>query len=785
MFDDDDSLNYSEAIPVECEVLAPLEGTGKGKNSGQPKTASVSGTTTDTATIVLAIGEGEIEGIVGGAKGVYLEGTPIQNADNTFNLNGFDYLFLNGQPTQVFTPVSGNEISSETSVGVAVKSSLPQTRSLTPTASTHLRVRLNVTLQSQDSKGNIAGNTVSYTVSVQEGSGAFTQRVANTANGRYPSGYVITHTMAVGTASSYSIKVEVSTPDSTTNSQRDLSWVSYSAISDRRVDYNNTAIAWMQFSALQFQATPSVWFKVAGIKFRIPTNGVPDANRCINYNVSTPWGGVSNSGGGLYAPAVAIRDPAWILFGLLTNTRYGAGIEIKYIDAFSFYDASQYNMAAVPNGSGGTERRFTFDAVLNDDRPALDVCREVAGMFDAKLFWNGSKLSLWQDRPTGALPRIITNADVVEGNFVYTSQEYSGVVTVVTVWWTDPEQNYEKIPELVEDAGAINRYGVHKESFTALGCTTRGQAIRAGRQIIFKSLRNGELVSFKSRAIALFYAPGDVIQLVDSRRNRRRRAGLIVSATTTSVTIDAPIRLIQASTLYVTMPDGSTQTRAILVTIPGDYTVLSFTTPLAAIPLAQSNWQILDGSEVSKKYRVISVSNDRDNPNLYDVAGTLYDATTYPQTESGWALNAINLEPSPPIIVPPPRNVVAIPRIVGTGAEQSVAVEAQWNFAIRSDNSRETFIQQYIVEYKLGLLGTWTGITTTTELFYTFYGLTLGETYYVRVTAFSYGRQSATIESGPATTAVVVGGTNGKISAKMNLAANSVMGMLLDDLDLG
>lgn len=482
-------------------------------------------------------------------------------------------------------------------------------------------------------------------------------------------------------------------------------------------------------------------------------------------------------------PDKAPRDPAWALYGVLSNALYGAGLDPSYIDKFSFYDASVYNMGLVPDGggTGGLERRFTFDAVIDESKPALQWCREIAAVFDAKFFWNGSSISLWQDRPTTALPRIITNADVIEGNFVCTSQEYAGVTTVCTVWWADPAQNYELVPELVRYQEAINRYGLHTESFTALGATTRGQAVRAGRRLIIKTLLNAEMISFKSRAIATFFAPGEVVQVVDNRRNRRRRQGLIKSATQTQITVDAPITLTSApATIYVTLPNMTTAIANVTNGI-GTHSVLNLGGTLPQAPMTQANWQILDGSETVKKYRIVSVSPDRENQNLYEVVGTLDDSTMWGLIENGWTLDAFALQQNPPTIVPVPRNVAAIQRSrtneVNSLPVPTYGIEAQWDFPLNLNGEKNTFITGYLVEYKLGIDGDWLGTTETNSLYFEWSGGAIGLTYYVRVSALSYGRQSTAIESGPMTIAV------GGASVVFDNPANSAMAVLLAEWD--
>lgn len=684
---------------IENQYNLDGSGIGGGKGGGSPSTADISGTSNDFATATLGICEGVVEGPVGGEKALTLDDTPIQNQDGTYNFDNFTYQFLPGSNFQSFNPPTGNEVASEESVGVEVKKSIPVTRTIINSEINAIRIRLGVRLQKQEDDGDVKETSVNLNVLIKEGSGAFVNRLSRTIKGRFPDTTVFQFLFPVNQVfDEYTVRIEKTTDDSTDRTQRDLQWLSYAEVIQEKIDYVNTAILWLQFPSKQFKSVPQIAIDIAGLLFEIPSNAVVQADRSLGY-LATAWTGA------FYTPAMAACDPAWIVWGLLTNKRYGLGIDAQYIDKFALYAISHYNNVIISNGFGGTERRYTFNAILQSQQSAFELIRSICSSMATKIFWDGAKLSFWQDRPATALPRIIANADVEEGRFLYTSQQYNATTTVCKVWWTDPNNKFESTPELVEYPQAIARYGIQIEEFTAFGETRRGGAVRAGRRVILESLLNSEQVSFKCRAIALFFKPGEVIQIADNRRARRRRSGLIKSATTTEIVLDAPVDIIGSAAIFVTMPDMTTEYRNVTNTATAQ--TLQLQTPLPDAPLPQSNWHILDVGAVLKQYRVINVTPDRDNPNMYEVVAKLYTASRYSEIENGWSLTAFDAVLQPPSIVPPPRSVVAAGRVISAGSAISYTLDVSWNFPIRSDGSQETFVIAYLVEFKRGIDGAW------------------------------------------------------------------------------
>ncbi|NEN94482.1 MAG: host specificity protein J [Moorea sp. SIO3I7] len=688
-------------------------GGGKGGRGSSATVAEISGFSTDHAQVLMAVCEGPVQGIINNAQGVLLDDTPVQNEDGTFNFDNMTYSFVPGLLNQSI-PAGSNEVSSETSVEVDVSSSASITRSILNDQINAIRLRLAFTLQEQEDDGDVREAEVRIRISVKEGTGGFNARVDQEISGRYPTPTVFQWILPVntvgGTIDSFSVRVEKLTQDSQSNQLvNTVRFLSYAEVLWDAFEYPNTVLIWLQFPSKLFRSVPSIKIRIAGLLYPIPTNATVDpADGGLVYQGG--WDGT------FYMPTIAPADPCWLLHELVINERWGLGRQLNEsdIDKWSLYSASVYNNEKVQDGFGGSERRYLFNGVLQGDQAAWDVITAICSNFDAKPFWGGETISVWQDRPTTELSKIITNADVEEGRFVYDSRQWKGLATVALVTWNSPDEQFQRQIEVVEDREGIELYGRIDIEFTAFGCTSRGQAVRAGRRVLLKSRLDQEQISFKARAIAAFFQPGDVILVQDNRRSQARKGGIIASATTTTITVDAPVALTgTAFKIFVTMPDLTVEERD-LTNPPGSHSVLTLSAPLPAAPLAHANWIIQDFGSNIRKYRVTSVSPDRSNPVMYEVTGELYSAEKHPLIESGWSLDELPVGSQPPTIVPVPRNVTAIAVSITRPSKRINDILVSWEIPFNSDDTPNLFITSYLVEIKRQG-GNWFGRQTVTQ----------------------------------------------------------------------
>ena len=690
-------------------------------------TDSITGTSNDYAQLILGICEGQIGGLINGGRDIYLDKTPLINSDGVLNFKDVGYSWTTGTNdlSQLYNLPGGT--FSDNPVNVEVRQDSPVTRTITNNDITDIQIRLGIQLQYNDANGDVRKSNMGFQIWIKEGlNNPFILRHEQGIEGRYSDSVTFNYRFPVNTNESY-FEVKVvklypaeppnPIPPNTSTITAVLKWIAYTEIISDRIAYLNTAVLSLSFPAKTFQSAPEVWLNLMGkTDCQIPTNGVVNL-----VDDGTDYTGGWN--GTFYTPGRPTSDPAWIVWEMLTNPRYNLGIPAQYVDKYALYQCSVYNNQFVSDGSGGTERRFLFRTILGSggQEVVLEMVRAICSTMYAKPYWNGSQISFWQDRPATALPKILTNADVEEGKFVYQSPELNTVTTVAKVSYQSIAEDWELIPEIVEDATAIQRYGVQTEEYTLLGETRRGAAIRSGRRTILGSQPNNIVLTCRVRTRAMFFSPGDVIQVSDSAKNKVRIGGLVKAATSTKITIDSPVTFAYPSTnrkIYLTLPDETVIERQ--MTESGTFTEINLSVPLTVLPAPQSPWQIVDTIlNKTQLYRVTEVNPVEDNLNLFDITAKTYSADYYTQIETGIKIPATASIVNLPVVVSPPNNLKCQLLSITANNILSYTLIASWQRPTKIVNDvtiEEPYIDRYKVEFKRGQTSEWTGEQITTEL---------------------------------------------------------------------
>jgi predicted phage tail protein len=706
---------------------------GGGKKPSSPNNQAEAGRSSSRATVVELISEGPIEGLIAGDQSIQLDRTPVGNADGTKNFEGFKFTMVNGTQNQPVLPATLTEgLTSETNVGVDVQQALPVTRTFINSQVDLVRVRLGFQMQTYQDDGGVIGGNMHFRIFLKQGAaGAFNLVYEeNKQNQRFSSLTEFEYQFAVntqgGTIDEFSVRVQKLSPDPTDSKvQAVLRFQSFTeVINNAKLNYANSAVIDLEFLAEQFSSAPQRAYEVGGRTVAIPTNAtVNPTDRGLDYSDDI-WDGT------LYEPTLACSDVAWQLYDLITNDRYGLGRQINscQVSAYDLYYISRYNNELIPSGFGTTERRFRCNTVLQTKQQAHEFLQAMMGNCRAHYYWDGSCIRFWQDRPT-PITRQFTNSDVEEGQFKYSSTDIQTRNSVANVTWNDPEDYYRTTVEPVELQEAFNKFGYRETEFTAYGCTSRGEAYRAGRFALLSGFYNTETVNFKSRLIGIYARPGDVIAIADWHRAKQRYGGLVVAATTTSVTLDAAIDLPTATGYSLTclMPDLTLETRVITNGI-GSHEVINVSTPFSVAPLTESNW-IADVIQ-PRLYRVQSMKADTNDLNSVEIVAAAYREDIYAATESGWVLEPLIREELSPAVPPVPVNVSVSFRSLSVAAETDYVLTARWD----NPTLGGQFIIGYQVQWKRGEGGTWSQTSTTTERIFEVSPVVSG-TYILRVSA--------------------------------------------------
>ncbi len=699
------------------------------------------------ATFVDLLSEGEIEGFPSAAayardsadynrallKDVFLNGTQIlrQGADAT-NPQSADYNFQNvtfqaRYGTQAQSYISGfSDIESETSVQVKVEQATPITRTISDTTVDAVRVTITVPrLEQYTDEGDVKGTSINLQIRVQYNGGGYTTVIDDTIAGRTADQYQKDYKISITGSFPVDVRVVRITADSLdTNLLNEFYWSSYTEITEQKLRYPNSALVAMRLDAEQFSNIPSRTYRIRGMKVQIPSNGT----------VNQTTGAISYAGAwdGTFGAAVWTSDPAWILYALLTNTRWGLGdhITASQLDKFAFYSASQYASTSVDDGFGGTEPRFSCNALIQNQEEAYKLINDLCSVMRVMPYWSTGSLTISQDKPTDA-NYLFTLANINAEGFIYTGSDLKTRHTVAIVSYLDLETQ-DIAYEVVEDQEAIAKYGVITTNIKAFACTSRGQAARLGEWLLYTEQYETEVVSFKTSVDAgVVVRPGQVIEIADPVKAGVRRGGRIAAATTTVITVDdtAETDLVAtgSATLSVILPDGTVETKAISSIAGANITVAS---AFSTAPNANSIWVLSNSNVETSTWRVLTISEiDRVQ---YEVTAIAYNASKYNYVERGFKLQTRDItqlnEPKPA-----PSNLSASETIYESNGQARVKLIVSWGAVVGAS--------EYQVQWR-PLNGNW----TTVNVPQTDYEIldTTAQTYEIRVYTLNGARTPST-----------------------------------------
>jgi len=606
-------------------------------------------------TIVDVLAEGEIEGFPSAAgltqgttaynnaalKDVFLGKTPIlrSNADpsnpqdSDFNFQNIKFSPRFGTANQTF--VKGiSDIETETGVNVQVVKDTPVTRTISNSNIDAIRVTLRFTaLTEVNDEGQTLGRTVDLTIKITDNNGTVTTPISDRVHGRSFNAYSRDYRIDIASGTAFPISVTVTRVSDDSSSSRirdDFFFTSFTEIIDEQRAYPNIAHVALRFDSEAFSNIPSRMFKIRGTKVKIPHNG----------SVDSTTGRITYSGtfnGTLTTTTHWTSDPAWVLFDLLTNSRYGLGDHIteSQLDKFAFYSASVYASTLVDDGDGGQEPRFSCNTVLQKREDAYATINALSSVMRGMTFWSAGSLSLSVDQPTD--PSYLFNlSNVTSEGFSYQGTSLKTRSTAVSVSYFDME-NQVLDYETVEDTAAVTKYGRIEKKVTGFGCSSRNQARRVGRFILFEEQNSTETISFATGlAEGVVVRPGQVIEVSDPVKAGKRRGGRINAATTTTVTVDdtaaTDLDATNNPTLSVVLSDGTVESRSVSG-ISG--AVITVSSAFSSAPNANSVWILQNDTLQTTTWRVISVS---ETESQYAIVGTSYNTGKFAFIEDGTAI---------------------------------------------------------------------------------------------------------------------------------------------------
>lgn len=668
-----------------------MEIVGAKGGESQPKQAVESPDSlrsTNIAKILLAVGEGEFDGVPTD-RDIYLDNTPIADASGNVNFPGVKWEWRPGSVEQSY--IQGiPSVENETTVNVELRSDNPFTRALSNTQLSAVRVRMSwPRLAKQESNGDTIGYRIEYAIDIATDGGAYVEAHLGAVDGKSTNGYQRSVRVNLPKATSgWMLRVRRLTPNANSSTVADTMTVAgYTEIIDQKIRYPNTALLYIEFDAQQFQNIPAVTVKCKAKRWPVPSTYDP-----ITRTYSGVWDGTFK--------LAWTNNPAFVTYGLCVEDRFGLGKRIKpwMVDKWEMYRIAQYCDQLVPNGVGGQEPRFLCDMNLQGRAEAWTLLRDLSAIYRGMVYWAHGSLFMQADMPRAQdIDYVFTRSNVIDGEFVYGGAERSTHYSRALVSYDNPANNYDTDVIPVTDNALQRRYRDRPIELSAIGCTRASEAQRRGKWALLSNSQD-RTVTFKTGMEGRIPLPGFVIPVADELVAGRPNGGRISSAAGRVVTLDRDTPIKAGDRLIVNLPNGTAQARTVHSVAGRAVTV---TTEYSLQPEPELQWAIDYDDLAVQLFRVLKTTRTQEGN--YEITALEFNPSKFAAIDTGAKLDERPISVIPVTTVAPPASVslssghmidqgiaVSTMTIAWPAVAGAVAYDVEW----RKDNGNWVRLQR-------------------------------------------------------------------------------------------
>lgn len=651
-------------------VRTIIDGQKAGEGSAkQPEIAPDSARSVTKLKQVIGLSEGEIGGF--DKSDIKLENTPLSELSPEI-ICSYRFGTLNQEYIE-----GVDEVANEIAVGVELRGDLDWVKLITNTDIDHVGIRLRWgPLQTSHSNGDVSGVSISYQILIAPVGGAYEAVLVTTLSDKTSDSYERYHEFKLPSSDDgWMVKVVRTTPSAQSSLVSDKMYVqAYAEIIKSKFTFPYTSLIYLEYDARSFSNVAKLAVNAKGMIIKVPSNYDP---------VTRQYTGLWN---GSFKMAYS-NNPAWIYYDLVTQRRYGCGdrIDSSMVDKWSLYRLAQYCDQMVPDGYGGQEPRFTCNVYLQSKERVYDILNRLTGLFRAINFWNGSQLVVDADIPQDS-SYLYTNANVVDGLFEYAGTAATDLYSAAKVAWDNPANGYNTEYEPVSYEHLVKKLGFKVLELDAWGCTSRGQALRAGRWAL---LAESDTITFKVGMDGYLAMPGKIIEVQDEFYAGKSNGGRVISISESGleITLDRPVETIAGDTISFNTVFGSVQ-KFDIVSSAGS--VVTLATPVGSSIERMHIWAINSSQLATQKYRILTVKYD--GVGEFTISAVEYNPNKYEEIDS----NIVFDEPPTSIINPVAQ--IAVKNVTISSNEyvyqglNTVNLEIKWE---RAENAVE-----YLVEFK-------------------------------------------------------------------------------------
>ena len=625
---------------------------------------------------------GPIFGLVDGLKSVYLDSTPVQNPDGTNNFSGVVMETREGYPDQDMIP-GFPTVENSIEVNTEVLFDTPPVRSVSNNDADAVLITVQLAaLVRQETNGDSVGAAVTVYVDTRQGNGQWVTRIGDTINGKTTSPYPRTYRVNLerNGIGNYQVRVRRGNKESSSSTVRDqVNWTLLTEVIDRRMSYPNMAMVGISVDSKLFGSSlPSRSYDVKLSIVSVPSNYDPATRTYTGL-----WDGTFKQ--------AWTDNPAWAYYDLATHPVIGAGIST--VDKWSLYRIGQYADELVDDGFGGMEPRFTLNTVFSEQEDAIQALNTLASAFRGMSYWGTDTVVPVADMPTTPV-KIVAPANVIDGELEYSGTSERERHSVCVVMWNDPNDEFKAVPEIYEDRDSIDKFGWRETRVTAVGCSSRGQALRLAKWILYSERAETQSLTYKATLDHADLRPGDIIEVADPDYQGARMAGRIMVPSQTAPVLDqVPTEAVQSTQaawfLKVLMPDGSIHTSQVS-SFQGNTAHLL--TGLPDLSIDGAMWALFSLSLQLPQFRVVSVTEE--DGGIYSILATEYDPRKYDIVEKDLILpdRPTSMLPTGPVAPPLDLSFEAYTYFAGGSEHQGLIIS--WT------PPKDVRVSEYVLDVK-------------------------------------------------------------------------------------
>ncbi|WP_024691393.1 TipJ family phage tail tip protein [Pseudomonas tremae] len=565
-----------------------IRGSKGGEAKQKQPTIATNGTASiATARIVYLWSWGPIVGPVNGLRSVKLDGTPLVAEDGTVNFPGVKWQFRNGELNQ--PRLEGiAESSNEVDVNQQLLSTTPYLRTITNPVLDAVRVRFSwPQLQSQDASGNVNGVRIEYVIDLSTDGGPLVQVLKDFVDRKNVTKYERSHRINLPAGSRWTMRVRRITAEANSSLVQDAMFIDAVAeVVDSDQEFPLTAVGCVEYDAQQFGGDiAKIAVHMRGMIVRVPTNYDPETR-----TYATSGAGTSNGiWDGTFKLAYT-NNPAWVCYDISLNPYYGLGhrIDATMVDRWNLYRIAQYCDQMVPDGMGGTHPRLTCNIYLQKQADAYAVLQDLSAIFHGMSTWDGSQITFTADMPGDPVYTYNPSQILNNGEIQYSGTRARDRHNLAMVTWDNPAQDFKTDKEPVFDDVAMAESGsVNELAVDAYGCTSLGQAQRAGQYALITEQTQTRPATFRVGLDGQIPKPGQIIAVADPMLAGRANGGRISAVAGRVITVDRDIDISAGAKLRVNLPSGKSEAR-VITSISGRR--MTIAASFSEVPEAECGW---------------------------------------------------------------------------------------------------------------------------------------------------------------------------------------------------